>query len=128
MALVSDDKSRYFADTISLIKRNLVECDKWMSTLKTSLEEFDYSTSKVAGNKCRQKLVSTLQQLDKLNITVCSEERVEVFGGFRPLTLGNESRDVAKSDSSADLIRTILEDKRNVGKVMERLKPKAKNE
>jgi hypothetical protein len=128
MALVSDDKNRYFADIISLIKQNLVECDKWMSTLKISLEEFDYSTSKLAGNKCRQKLISTLQQLDKLTVSVCSEERVEVFGGFRPLTLGQESSDVAKSDTQDDLIRTILEDKRNVGKVMARLKPSAKNE
>jgi hypothetical protein len=125
----NEDTSKYFADNINSIKHGVVDVDRLVDITKTSLEEGAYQDAQLSVGRARMKIVTILQCFDKLSVTISNEARNETFSGYRPLVIGNDDKEVSKSDSPVNLIRNILRGEiRNGQSIAKVLGTRAKNE
>ena len=128
---IFSDKLRYALNAVDEDKKNLVSADGLLSSIREGISQENFDDMIKKSAQCRMLLSKCMQMLDKISIIASNELRDSIIGGYQPreTTLGGQNRDIAKSASSDGLISKILEDKHNVRKVMERLKPKeARNE
>jgi hypothetical protein len=124
---VNDEKAVDYIGTIEQVKQNLILVDRWMSNLKMAVDCGEFEDERNALAQSRMKLVECLQKVDKLLVGVINEERFNTIG-FRPLTLGGNSKEIAKSDSD-DLVSRILRGEIKNGRTIAKvLGTKAKNE
>jgi len=122
--MVKNERDKLISENIAQIRKDIVVIDLALKSLDTEWSE-DFMESRAIIAQLRMKFVTDIRLLDSIDVSVFREEKVNSIG-YRPLTLGG-NKEIAKSDSD-NLVSKILEDKRNVGKVMERFKPKARNE
>lgn len=120
-----DSKVEAVNQTVNAIVDHIINVDKQLKLVKSSISEYDYDNSKLAIGQTILRLRDALSMAEKSLVTIQNIQRSEVLG-FGYQSTGSH-REVKKS-SSDDLVTQILRGGKSYVQISEATKPKARNQ
>jgi hypothetical protein len=124
---IEDEREKDIKESITVVRKDMLAIDKQLGDLIDRWRD-DYGLTRANLAQIRMIFTKDIRLVDKLDGNVFFEEKIEAVG-FCPKTMGSDRKDIAKSDSSRNLVKEILRGNISASKAAETLRPKyARNE